>query len=357
MNTGAMTTCLSGGGARKLTHFVNSAVKVFSSTRAFTKGDSEDEIWHEKSLYKTEETFPTVLRRSEIIEIQTVEISPVEIAHQDVEARTKELAALDTKYSALARTGQVVPTNALSMALNSAVDSPYEEGVPAYRQIFFDEEYLMRNPDHYDIIDRLRLAIDEHVKTIKQCLRLHKQLCSTEWLKFHETLENFFQKNFQEEIHRLGLHELPDSPSIISHELPSMIPTSSMTTLHAINLGEQYMNVPNNNNIPTIAKSGGIVDNASNGKPTLLQRHLQHLAAHGISGVSSGPMDDRGDSDSISTSPQESYINNGGSGHGNGVTNGISGAGVSGASLNTSNIGSIKGRLSRFGTLNFRRQH
>ncbi|EEB99040.1 hypothetical protein MPER_01345 [Moniliophthora perniciosa FA553] len=94
---------------------------------------------------------------------------------------------------------------------------------------------------------------------------------------------------------------------------------------------------------------------------TPLQRHLAHLARHGINGVSSAPGENFG-SDSVSAgSPHDSFVNVGNGIHGGG------GGGVqaSNASVVTSNpggsgslvsLGSIRGRISRFGSLNFGRR-
>ena len=90
-------------------------------------------------------------------------------------------------------------------------------------------------------------------------------------------------------------------------------------------------------------------------KQTPLQRHLAHLARHGINGLSSAP-GDIGGSDSLSAeSPHNSFVN---------VGNGIHAtptAQISGGSVATSYMGSIgsfgslKGRFSRFGSLSFGR--
>ena len=49
------------------------------------------------------------------------------------------------------------------MALNTAVDAPQENGMPSFRH-FLTNEYYMRNPDKIQIIERLRIAIDDHVR-------------------------------------------------------------------------------------------------------------------------------------------------------------------------------------------------
>jgi dedicator of cytokinesis protein 3 len=147
-----------------------SAINLFSHSRPVTKGPPGEEkphfrdIWTEKTYFSTEETFPTVLRRSEIFELQVVEISPLESALLDVETRNKELAALETKYSALAKTQTSVSATALAMALNAAVDTPPDAGIPVYRDGFFRPEYLARNPQTEPLLQKLKAAIDEQVR-------------------------------------------------------------------------------------------------------------------------------------------------------------------------------------------------
>lgn len=126
--------------------------------------DGFEEIWTEKSFFTTEEPFPTVLRRSEILTTDVVEISPLENALTEVEEKTKELASLKAKYDALAKTSQPVSTNALAMALNSVVDAPLNAGIASYRNVFFDPSYITRYPERADMVEKLRMAIDNQVR-------------------------------------------------------------------------------------------------------------------------------------------------------------------------------------------------
>jgi len=122
-----------------------------------------EEVWQEKAYYTTEESFPTVLRRSEVINVAVVEISPLELALQEVEEKSKELRNLHQKYSALAKTNQEVSTNALAMALNSAVDAPLNTGIGVYRQTFFSPDYTVKYPERGEQVEKLRAAIDDQV--------------------------------------------------------------------------------------------------------------------------------------------------------------------------------------------------
>ena len=69
------------------------------------------------------------------------------------------------RYSTAVKTGQLVSTNPLTMELNTAVDAPQENGMPSFRH-FLSNEYIMRNPDKIQVIERLRIAIDDHVRII-----------------------------------------------------------------------------------------------------------------------------------------------------------------------------------------------
>ncbi|KAJ7209531.1 C2 domain in Dock180 and Zizimin proteins-domain-containing protein [Mycena pura] len=350
------------------TYYEHSAINLFSSSRQMKKiaRSGTEEIWIEKTYFTTEEAFPTVLRRSEVVAFETVEISPVESALSEVELKTKELAALNLKYQALAKTAQPVSTNALAMCLNSAVDAPMNTGISAYRQSFFDPEYIARHPDRAELVEKLRAAIEEQVVVIDHCMRLHGHLCSPEFIPFHETLEKFFKKNFRDEIRRLGLDVSPDpiSPSLGPRHA-SLYQTSayeqsvkqSLTSTVSTTRPRVPFFIPPlqlSQPAPMSPRSPISPADALPPKQTPLQRHLAHLARHGINGVSSAP-GDTGGSDSLSAeSPHNSFVN-----VGNGV-HAVSGAKMSGASVATSksftSFGSLKGRFSRFGSLNFGRR-
>ncbi|KAJ7622830.1 C2 domain in Dock180 and Zizimin proteins-domain-containing protein [Mycena polygramma] len=351
------------------TYYEHSAINLFSSSRQLKKitRSGTEEIWLEKTYFTTEEAFPTVLRRSEVVAVEIVEISPVENALSEVELKTKELAALNLKYQALAKTAQPVSTNALAMCLNSAVDAPMNTGVAAYRQMFFDPEYITRNPERAELVEKLKAAVDEQVVVIDHCMKLHGHLCPPEFVPFHETLEKFFKKNFRDEIRRLGLETASDPilppratsqypPSQYEQSVKRSLTSNASTTrprvpffIPPLQLGRPVMSPPMSPLSPTSP-----VDAQPPVKQTPLQRHLAHLARHGINGVSSAP-GDTGGSDSLSAeSPHNSFVN-----VGNGV-HAVPGAKMSGASVATSksftSFGSLKGRFSRFGSLNFGRR-
>lgn len=145
---------------------------MFSFSRPFIKRalDGSEESFTAKTYLTTEAVFPTVLRRSEVVESQTIEISPLESALADLELKTRELAGLYMRYTAVAQTGQVVSTNPFSMTLNSYVDTPDNAGVALYRRTFLSPEYVSSWPGRLNQVEDLRKVIDEHV-----CANLKKK--------------------------------------------------------------------------------------------------------------------------------------------------------------------------------------
>lgn len=368
-----------------------SGINLFSSIRQIRKVvKDQDEIWIEKTYYTTEEAFPTVLRRSEVVRTEIEELSPLQNALHEVESKTRELTTLHTKYHALAKTTQVVTTDALSMSLNSAVDAPLNTGIASYRQVFFSPEYTQIHPDRAEAVEKLRLAIDEQVMTnrpslenvflnvvcqvrvIDSCLRLHGLLCSREFIPFHETLMKFFRKNFREEIRRLAVDDGTDSlisPITRSNDTYSTSYEGSLTRSQSTSstTRAQYIIPPLQLGRPVLTpplespSTPSHLQTTVPMKQTPLQRHLAHLTKHGLNAVASAPGDTPAN-DSVSTeSPHNSIVNVVGGSSSSQQRNGSihpSATSTTGSYMGSiGSFGSLRGRFSRFGSLNFGRRN
>ncbi|CAO1614916.1 unnamed protein product [Sympodiomycopsis kandeliae] len=181
-----------------------------SASESVSRSSDLAELWVEKTYLRCEDALPTVLRRSEVAELHVVQISPLENALNDIEAKTQELVGLQRKYSGAAPsestpTAVKVNTNRLAMALNGAVDAPVNGGIPLYKSAFLSEAFTEANQDKTELVTRLREAIQQQAVVLHRCLKLHARLCPAEMQPFHETLERFFAQNFAEEVTELGL--------------------------------------------------------------------------------------------------------------------------------------------------------
>lgn len=126
-------------------------------------------LWTEKTTLICEDSFPTILRRSRVIKVTVVELSPIENAVFAMEQKNRELAGLERKYAQLmAKKNQQgssnVNTNPFSMALNGAVDAPVNGGVSMYKTAFLTEDFAKQHPQMLDWVERLRGTIDNQVR-------------------------------------------------------------------------------------------------------------------------------------------------------------------------------------------------
>jgi hypothetical protein len=206
--------------------------------------------------------------------------------------------------------------------------------------------------------------LGEHqVRIIDSCLRLHSQLCPPEMLAFHETLESFFHKNFDEEIRRLSFDaptergipssspQGPDAPLYASSLADAISISQSSSSATRTPFGVHSPPVPPLNITPPQSPATSFVGSLI--QPTRLQKHIAHLTRHGMNAVASGPGEGidgyihRTDSLSIG-SPQGSFVNVTGTA-GPSVTN-------NGSLAGSKSAGSLKGRFSRLGSLSFGRR-
>jgi hypothetical protein len=129
-------------------------------------------LWTEKVDFECEDRFPTIVRRSKIVQSHLNVVSPIENAVTAMENKNDELISLEKKYSTyLDNNGhrpsgvqQNININPFSMSLNGAVDAPVNGGVPLYKKAFLSKLYWDKNPDMHPWIHRLQEAIHNQVK-------------------------------------------------------------------------------------------------------------------------------------------------------------------------------------------------
>ena len=191
-------------------------------------------------------------------------------------------------------------------------------------------------------------------------------------LTFHDTLETFFRKNFQEEIQRLAVDTHPRDGFIANRPMQATgtsLQHNVLSDQFSINNSLQESTTSTRQphalaspldlrrtastaaSISPHPRENGQLSAESVLPPrqTPLQRGLAHLARHGVNGVASGPRDTINSDIDDNSSPHNSFIN----GSSAPIPN-LSGA----VSINNSlgSIGSLRGRFSKFGSLNFGRR-
>ncbi|PVI07271.1 hypothetical protein DM02DRAFT_357910 [Periconia macrospinosa] len=159
-------------------HYLLSRPNMFTTaSRRAAQDGSSTEVSIEKTVYTTAETFPTILRRSEIIEVGTVKLTPLQSAVERTNRKTIELLTLEKKAS----TGESSVFTTLTQELMFAVDTTQETSVAKYhdllpkpRRISVDTVEEMNKPqDIYLLENALKVALTDYALTIRRCLTLY----------------------------------------------------------------------------------------------------------------------------------------------------------------------------------------
>ncbi|MCJ1453586.1 hypothetical protein MMC28_003933 [Mycoblastus sanguinarius] len=182
--------------------------------------------WIEKTLYSTRESFPTILRRSEIVSIDIAHLSPLQTAVERTSRKTSELAGLEKRISNDNESG----LTSLTDAILSSVDPSSGVTVAQYRQLLpitpseDGDEAESSEPNISPLQNSLQIALVDHVSMLKHCLSHYSRLPH---LSIQASLSEKLHTTFAPEIALLAPNTTPEivqylsSPPRSSAGLPS----------------------------------------------------------------------------------------------------------------------------------------
>ncbi|KAK4690990.1 hypothetical protein P7C71_g5919, partial [Lecanoromycetidae sp. Uapishka_2] len=170
----------------------------------------------EKTIFGTKESFPTILRRSEIVKVDEVRLSPLQTAVERTTRKTSELGALEKRIG----TGDESAIQSLTESIQSSIDPSSAASVAQYRQL------LPRPPEEPEedaeepLLSPLQIALEiallDHVSMLKHCMRHYLR-------PDHAHSEAFLMENLQETFaHELAILA-PATPPIQEH--PQLYPS------------------------------------------------------------------------------------------------------------------------------------
>ena len=145
---------------------ISSNPQVFSvSSKRNTSGPVE-EHYSEKIIYETEEAFPAILRRSEIIRVGEIKLDAKETAIERIVRKTQEMTSVERKLSE----GDESMAQLLLDAVKISVLSESESSVPRYRKLIpepgEEEDETELSPQE----NAIRMALVDHAMMLKRCL-------------------------------------------------------------------------------------------------------------------------------------------------------------------------------------------
>ena len=168
-------------------------VNVFLYSRPFRKNKKSSnefkDLWVCNMYSITEDAFPTIHRRSEIIQKLEVMVSPIDNALNSILEKNKELQQIVFKHE----NGTKENISPFTMILKGVIDAAVNGGVNIYRDAFFSPEYLNENSDKKLTVIKLKESLVEQLDILEKGLIVHAKVCSEDFGALQEQLENQFQ--------------------------------------------------------------------------------------------------------------------------------------------------------------------
>ena len=178
----------------------------------------------EKTIFSTKETFPTILRRSEIISVDELRLSPLQTAVERTTRKTSELAALERKIEI----GDESAIQSLTEAIQSSVDPASVATVAQYRQLL-PQASEQREEDAEEVLlspleNALEIALLDHVSMLKHCMSHYMR---PDHVHSRAFLTQNMQETFAPELAVLA----PDVPPLQQQQIAYISPPSSLVGL------------------------------------------------------------------------------------------------------------------------------
>eukprot|EP00824_Muranothrix_gubernata_P007783 TRINITY_DN19932_c0_g1_i1.p1 TRINITY_DN19932_c0_g1~~TRINITY_DN19932_c0_g1_i1.p1 ORF type:complete len:1141 (-),score=286.60 TRINITY_DN19932_c0_g1_i1:29-3346(-) len=183
-------------------------VNVFTYSRSFRKGEKvkgENEfkvLWVANVFLVTQEKFPNILRRADVVQKKEIVWSPIENAVHSIEQKNEDIKRVVMKFqSAGDQTGS---TSELAMILNGVVDAAVNGGVYLYRD-FMGKEYLEANQAFRPFARGLQQGLATQLQILDEGLTLHGRICTEDMRGLQNKLEEFYlrmKSDLEEDLNR-----------------------------------------------------------------------------------------------------------------------------------------------------------
>ncbi|KAL8765665.1 MAG: hypothetical protein Q9209_007345 [Squamulea sp. 1 TL-2023] len=241
-------------------HVLQSQPSRFAVTsRRHSPATGVREQWIEKTIYKTADAFPTILGKSEIISVVSLELSPLQTAVERTSRKTSEVAALQKRVL----DGDDSALTALTESFRSSVDPTSLASVAQYR-VFLpsapeptEDDEIMPEEPYLDLMQvALKQALVDHASTLRHCLTLYSH---PPHIELKAALAELLQSTFTPEMALLAPPVEPSPPATpYQPQTPSLPPSRGFSS-------ETPTSVPLTNGITALPQPGA----NDNGSPSI----------------------------------------------------------------------------------------
>ncbi|KAM3925869.1 dedicator of cytokinesis protein 6 isoform 3-T3 [Leptodactylus fuscus] len=142
------------------------------------------EQYKRKTVLTTSHAFPYIKTRVNVLQREEVVLIPVEVAIEDMQKKTQELAFATHQDPADAKM--------LQMVLQGCVGTTVNQGPLEVAQVFLSE--IPEDPRLYRLHNKLRLCFRDFTKRCEDALRKNKTLIGADQKEYHRELERNYQR-------------------------------------------------------------------------------------------------------------------------------------------------------------------
>ncbi|KAL7798180.1 hypothetical protein V8C37DRAFT_247687 [Trichoderma ceciliae] len=197
---------------------LSSHPQLFSVTTKRNTSGPVQEHYAEKLVFTAAEPFPTLLRRSEIIETREVRLTAHETALERISRKTQEMTILERRLA----DGDDLVAQQLAEAVNVSVSPASENSVAQYRKLLpepqsgeeeadgedGEEEDEDEDEDEEEEADveldpqetAIKMTLVDHAMMLKRCLALFARSKNEAISRKYSELQGYFEATFAPEI-------------------------------------------------------------------------------------------------------------------------------------------------------------
>ncbi|RFU81310.1 hypothetical protein TARUN_884 [Trichoderma arundinaceum] len=187
---------------------LSSHPQVFSVTTKRSTSGPVQEHYAEKLVFTAAEPFPTLLRRSEIIETREVRLGAHETALERISRKTQEMILLERRLA----DGDDSVAQQLIEAVNISVSPASENSVVQYRKLLpepqsgeeeGDEDDDEEEDDEVELDPQetaIKMTLVDHAMMLKRCLALFSRNKNEAISRRYSELQGYFEATFAPEI-------------------------------------------------------------------------------------------------------------------------------------------------------------
>ncbi|XP_062142362.1 LOW QUALITY PROTEIN: dedicator of cytokinesis protein 9 [Drosophila sulfurigaster albostrigata] len=201
----------------------NHDVDTFMYETPFTQSGaargSVEEQWKRKTVIKTQYSFPYVLKRIPVKSREIIELSPIEVAIDEMQSKVSELEEIILPPADVKK---------LQLRLQGSVAVTVNAGPLAYAHAFLDAKVI--NNFSLDRVDDLKDVFRDFIGVCHKALRVNERMISADQKEYHHALKENYEKLCQ------ALSELLQDESFqpLSDDADAAAQRNSMALFNAI---------------------------------------------------------------------------------------------------------------------------